>query len=280
MPYTLKTKFPYPDFKVDPWFDAFISMVEALDYEFWAEWEDRNIILMRGGQISWSVVNAKLSWTNDIEVLSALVGFYLRIPAGYVNLQEGEMFYVSAVRSPTGIVTVEARVASQLRETEKGEDFVVIAVRRNNKIYFRNGAHLGDGDSYFLFEVNYFGSGGGSQGSPFITMATNEVNPAVIPDVVGMFEVNPLDFGTTTVGIQFDVIGWRSGMGDGFVQLYDVTNMVELVTHDFAGGSAVRMSGAAGIFGAPTMVEVRHWFVGIDGAVHTKWAGLKLVPPT
>lgn len=139
MPNSSRMKWSYPAEGADPWFTAFQAMVNAMDTSGFASREDRQLILMEGGVFSFSSTTGILTWSLPLEILAGITGFRWAVAAGSVTLQEGEMIYVDLVRAPTQNRTLTLTVTSQIPSTDVA---CFIAIRRNNKIYFRDGRIL------------------------------------------------------------------------------------------------------------------------------------------
>lgn len=148
MPNTRRLQWPYPSDAQEPWFDAFESMVTAQDSTGYANREDRQLILSKGGTWLWNSLTGELSWDEDLEILSPISGFKLVVAAGSVVLEEGEAAYVNVVRAPSASTAVAMTVASTVPNTD---DAFAIVVRSNDEVYFRTGVRLANGDSVNLF---------------------------------------------------------------------------------------------------------------------------------
>ena len=186
MPNTEKMIWPFPNKDSDPWFEAFESMVTAMDSSGYAAREDRNIILSGGGLVSFTASSGLLAWTAPIVLISPISPFKMTIPIGSVNLNDGQFFYVNVTRAPTGTISLSALVANQAPNTN---DAFVIAVRDGTAVYFRNGASVGDGDSTSLFV-----GGAAVDHIQIVKIATRESHDSVTPLVAGGVAFDPTDY--------------------------------------------------------------------------------------
>lgn len=162
MPLTSRMKWTVPSENADPWYDAFVALFGEMDASAYASREDRNIILMGGGDITWALSTGILSWTEPLRVFSPVSGFQCIVAAGYVQLdQSGKLLHAPLVRYPTGSnKTIIAAVASQVPVMVSGNDQLLFAVRYGNLIYWRNGLVMQDGDVVTNFRPEYGGGGG------------------------------------------------------------------------------------------------------------------------
>jgi len=169
-------KWPYPGEGVDPWYDAFESMVRAQDGSVLALNDAKNIILSGGGTISWNAGTGVVAWTLPIQLNSALSGFIETIPAGSLYVpNDGDYGYVRFVPSPQQNVELVIRAADVLPGSDVDRVFALFR-RRQNKLYWRNGGVLSSGESAAIIDD---GPGGGSGGGSLeIEVNGTPVGPA------------------------------------------------------------------------------------------------------
>lgn len=166
MAVTPRFKWPVPTQNIDNWYDPFVSLQIAVDTSTFANTEDRNAICMGGGTFAYTQSSGLLEWDDTIEILSANTGFVRSIVSDSIALNEGELFLVELTRYPIENSIVLPLKASNLATLANINDTFVLAIRRNNIIYFRNGKNMQDGDSFKVFAT--VGSGGG--GSVFTSL--------------------------------------------------------------------------------------------------------------
>jgi hypothetical protein len=160
LPNSARMDWPFPAENQDPWFDAFQNMVIGMDVSAHAAREDRNIFMGKGGTVSWSAgAPGTLSWSETLEIYSPISGFRYNLIPQSVFLEDGQLFYVDLVRSPTDNLTLSPVVASTVPPSDNA---FAIAIRRGDEIYFRFGTKLVDGDAFPIFE------GGGASVAPDI----------------------------------------------------------------------------------------------------------------
>ena len=173
---------PFPAENVDPWFDQFDDMVTAMDASGYAAREDRNLLMGKGGIVSFTESTGILAWDAPFEIYSTIRGFIFTIPVGSVTLQDGELFYVDIVRSPSVGAPVVPVVSTQVPPSDTA---VVIAIRRGFDVFFRFGKKIGDGESFNVFEG---GGGGGAQSDTFereSTFAIPDGSSATVVSTIG-----------------------------------------------------------------------------------------------
>lgn len=182
MPLTPRAKLPYPSEQRDPWFDQFLAFVQAVDSAVYAEREDRNLIIMGGGAVSWDATTGILSWAANIEFASTPVGFLWRIVAGNILVPDAQFLYFQAVRSPTDNVNVTLTTGTQVPGlvSEDANNSIMFGVRRGSRIYFRNGDVIQDGETSNIFET----SG--------VSLTINYSTPATLDGGAGSGGVSPL----------------------------------------------------------------------------------------
>ena len=155
MPTSSRLNIPYPSEGTDPWYDAFVSMVEAVDASGYASREDRNLVLMGGGTFSYNQNTvdgtAQLVWTRAIQISSPTTGFLGSIPAGNVVLQDGGMLFTDLVRAPTSSVSLSPFTGQAVTSSDTA---YLLGIRSGPTFYFRNGKVLTDGDSFAALELN------------------------------------------------------------------------------------------------------------------------------
>ena len=136
-----RQKWSYPNEDQDPWWVAYDAQVQQQDASTYALRETLNAVIMNGGTFTFSPAGNSLDWTSIIDVLAAPTGRLWQVPAGGVTLNEGEMVYVTVPRSPVENVGVSVASGSVLPDVLR-DDRIVLAIRRDNRCYFRNGAVL------------------------------------------------------------------------------------------------------------------------------------------
>lgn len=179
---------PFPSRETDPWFDAFVDYVNAVDSSQYAYREDRNSIFSGGGTLSWNATTGVLSWDAPISILAAVTGYLWQITAGsdVIDSTEGIIFYATLDRGPGSNTNVAIATINKLGSISP-DNVMVIAVRIGTTLYFRTGLVLEDGATATGIAP---GGGGGVEGlvSSIETARYDYVQGAVpVEEVVGQF---------------------------------------------------------------------------------------------
>jgi hypothetical protein len=195
-------QWPYPRDGEDPWYSSFEDMVRAMDASSIAVHDQKNVILSGGGVISWDATTGIVSWALPIMLNSSQSGFAETIPAGSLEVPtDGLIGYVSFITSPSDNVTVELFTADVLPAPDVNNTFVLFR-RRQNKLFWRNGGVLGDGDSLAIIDD---GPGGGGAGNPAGANTEVQFNNA------GVFGASP-DFTWTGTEVRAPVLAMPTGL--------------------------------------------------------------------
>jgi hypothetical protein len=178
-----RMKWAIPREGSDPWYDAFIGLIQAIDATAFTFREDRNTIIMGGGTMA--LVGSTLSWTSAIEVFSPIRGILGTLPANPagITLEDGEIFYVTLTRHPSSNYSLESKKAFRISPNDI--DYL-IGLRRGDRIYFRNGDVLKNGDSFELLSTGGGPGtgGGGTGGQDAFARFSSVVEGAQGPDAV------------------------------------------------------------------------------------------------
>ena len=143
----------------DPWFDAFMAMVVGQDASGYAEREDRSMVLMGGGLISFDAGLDTLTWASTLELFASITGFLWQVSPATITLLDGQVFYVSLVRHPTQNLVLVPQVSYQVPSSDRD---CLIAFRRGTRVFFRNGAVAISGSPGVIIDDCCAGGGGGS----------------------------------------------------------------------------------------------------------------------
>lgn len=148
MPNTPRMTWPYPSADQRPWFDIFERMIQLVDQSAYARIEDSSFMLMGGGTVSWDATTQLLEWSATIELITVQTGAKLQIAAGSITLTEGQIFYVTVPRGTGGTVALTPYKGNVMPVSD---DVVMVAIRRGDQVFFRNGRMLDDGESGTIY---------------------------------------------------------------------------------------------------------------------------------
>jgi len=151
VPLSNRQKWSYPNADQDPWFVAYDAQVQAQDASVYALRETLNALVMSGGTFTFSAAGNSLDWSGIIDVLAAPTGRLWQAPAAGITLNEGEIAFMTLSRAPVQNVGISVESAAVLPDVLR-DDRVVLAVRRNNRCYFRNGVVLQAEESTEVFQ--------------------------------------------------------------------------------------------------------------------------------
>jgi hypothetical protein len=265
-------RWPEPRENQNPWYPQFVTFSGAIDASVYASKEDASTIGIGGGTFTFDATSGVITWSTTISLLSAYVGFLWQLIPGQISLDDGQIFYVELPRAPTDQTTVPPLKASNLSTASRDSSFV-LAVRVGNKVYWRNGAVMGDGDSFQVFEATG-GQGGGGGGSGIgtagqkirnvITVATGETTDQSSFTVKGDYALDPDDYEITGTSVEIRLVGVGSitnSATTGNIQLFNLTDSAIVTTLNFNGGGDTapvkKTSGALALASGLKMYEIR-----------------------
>jgi hypothetical protein len=152
MALTPRTQIPYPDSNERDWDATFAAMVNTIDYSLFAAREDRNILILGGGTMTFTAATGVLTWGADIQLLSPISGYITTLAAGSATIPDNNYFYVQITRGPTSNITVTSKVGFTVQNNPSGDDQFLIGFRKGSIVHFREGFLIGDGQSKVVFD--------------------------------------------------------------------------------------------------------------------------------
>jgi hypothetical protein len=274
---------PYPEENQDPFWDAFVAFVGAQDASVFALREDRDFLIMKGGTVSFDATSGLLSWSQAIEMNSAVTGFKWTLPAGSINLNDGDYIYVTLPHNPITNLNVAAGVGPTLPKTDI-DNPIGLGLRNGDRIYFRDGKVLLDGQALSLFATMPGGGGGiGSPGEKWrenLALVTGDQNSSGTPKVMGAHSIDADDYtlNGTSKTFTFMAVGNVDGVGvTGTVVLYDLTAAAVVATLTFAGlTTPTKQTAVATILSVEHIYEVRGQVTAGVGTLFVQWAGIQI----
>lgn len=248
MPISPRIHFPYPDEGSKPWDAVFTAMVEAIDASLYAEREDRNLLITGGGIMTFEALTGVLTWGANIEVFAATTGFFWVIPGpSSLVVDDGNVLFVTVSRAPQSSVGVTLQLGSVAPNEPRGDDQVLIGLRRATRLYFRDGRSIADGESFAVFDSS---AGGGGPAGAQAVIFDGTVNPKNLRSD-RLADQSPID--NTKKGIvnfSSDSVGGSLGATNDFATISGgdqgaATGIASTVT----GGALCTASGAWGTTG-------------------------------
>jgi hypothetical protein len=162
VPTTPRMTIPYPTENQDPFYDAFLGMLNALDASLYASREDRHLVFMNGGTFSFAVNPTTgvgtLTWTQPINIIGAVTGFLWSVPAGSRDIDNGAIAYVDLARAAVVATSLSMNVAMQVPATNAS---LLFGIHKGSIFYFRNGRCIHDGESFAALDTSTGAGGGG-----------------------------------------------------------------------------------------------------------------------
>lgn len=217
----------YPSEDADPWLEDFLAFVRGTDASAYAAREDRNMLLMGGGLISWDATSGALTWAAEIELLSPNTGFLNRVPAGSVTIADGQVVFGSVARALGGNASLTVSTGSFAPSTDNA---IVLCIRRGSSIYWRTGLIMGDGDTI----TNIGSSQSGSGTVVLVGDASGPASATVVEKLRG-FLIDPAFSPSVNHGIRWD--------GSKFVSFLLPTSVGGDVTGVFASTTVTKLRG-------------------------------------
>jgi Cu/Ag efflux protein CusF len=277
-----RQKWPTPEENQDPFFEAFIALVNAQDASVFGLREDRDLLMMKGGNVSFTASSGLLSWSAGIEMNSAATGFRWTIPAGSVNLNDGDYIYTTLAHNPITNLNVAASTAAKLPGTNP-DNTIILGIRNGDRVYFRDGRILIDAQTLPIFSSPPGGSTIGSPGQKWrenVTLVTGDSNTTNTPKVMGAWSMDADDYtiNGTNKTFTFMAIANTEGPGvNGTVVLYDLTAAAVAATLTFNGlATPTKQTVAATISLVEHVYEVRAQLTLGSGTIFVHWAGLQI----
>lgn len=149
---TDRTKIPYPSENDTDWWDQWKTLMADIDAKHYAAREDRNLLLQGGGTMTFNKASGVMSWSNAIRLFSLQNAFAWFVSPGTLTLLDGQAMTVVLPRGIEVNTTVPATAVTPPLPLSVKDTALVICQRVDDRLYFRNGMVLFDGDSFTLIE--------------------------------------------------------------------------------------------------------------------------------
>lgn len=284
MPTSSRMRWPYPAENQDPFFDSFESMVTAMDASSFVFRENDPILVMKGGSVSFTASSGLLSWSQAIELNSAVTGFKWSIPAGSVNLADGEYWYCTLAHNPITNTVITSTKGLKLPDSDPDNPYV-LGVRNGDRVYFRGGKVLLDAQTLTLFATMPGGGGGGvgTSGQMWrenIALAIANQNNTGTPKVMGAWSGDSDDYTLNLTNKTFTFMAIANvdvGSVTGVIELYNLTTASVAATITVNGiTSPTKFTQSATILSTENIYEVRGRVTAGVGTLYVTWAGLQI----
>ena len=223
MPETSRIGIPYPSQDIDPWWDAFETLMSFLDGCIYPTREDRNLFISGGGTIDWDSGTGTLTWSSPIKIISPIVGGSGSLAAGSVTIEDGQVLYVTVTRYATTSYSLTATVADNVPSDHNA---LAIARRDGGQLVWRNGLGPSGSDLALSDDIVDALNGASSPSSlnPFVTQTQiktlSEKQKEDLSDqvdgVANLFTISePYSGDTLEVYLDGRMVGFN---GNGFVE--------------------------------------------------------------
>ena len=248
MPNTIRMSWPYPSFQKDPWYEEIAELFSQQDASVYATREDRNLVLLEGGLVEWNAGTGVLEWDANLYANASITGYLWRLAAGNVTLADGEVFYVDLARAPTAGTEVTPQVANKVPSTDAA---IMMAIRKGDRIFWRNGSIMNSGDSLTLFESS---SAIGVSGKERCFALNETVDGLTLVKGLGGVPFTPASGATHTF---LAVLSVSNALLTGTVKLYNVTDaeFVAAVNLTTSSTTSVKVSAALTVGAAAGLLK-------------------------
>jgi hypothetical protein len=145
--HTPKLNMTYPSRTENPFYTSLESFITAVDRHLFASNEDRSLIFLGGGTLSWDAGTGEFSWSEDIQVITPTTGKLQTLAASSLTVTEGSMMLLSLTRGATTAISLTATTGSYAAATASA---LVFAYRNGDELVLRTGQVLIDGDETAL----------------------------------------------------------------------------------------------------------------------------------
>ena len=146
MPKTIFNQKTYPNEDQDPYFTTITNFYNQNDLLLYMNKVRSTQLFAGGGTRTFDSGTGLLSWTEDFVLKNAFNGFLTQFVYGpdgvnrEVNLQDGQILYGEIPSSQT--VNASKNVFSADKLPDLNDNYVVIAFRHGNSLYFSDGIIL------------------------------------------------------------------------------------------------------------------------------------------
>ena len=137
MPTTTRLGWIYPTEEQKDWWNIWKTLVNQMDSDVWASFENSFLVLSGGGDIYLDTVMDTLAWSGDLYIRSLLTMGTVRIPAGSVTLEDGNIGYVVVSRPLLGSSDGTLQVTSTPLVGAEQRNKVFVCARVGDELILR-----------------------------------------------------------------------------------------------------------------------------------------------
>lgn len=137
MPKTSRLGWEYPTEDQKDWWDVWVALMNQMDADTWASFENSFLLLRGGGDISLDTATDTVTWTADLYLLSLLSGMSARIPAGSATLEDGNIGYIDISRPLAGNYDTTLQVTSNPLISQEQRTTVFVMLRSGDELIMR-----------------------------------------------------------------------------------------------------------------------------------------------
>ena len=134
MPTTDRLGWKYPTEEQRDWWQVWMTLINQMDADVWASFENAFIVLKGGGSVYLDTVGDQLVWTEDLYLLNTLSGGTVRLPAGSVSFDDGDIAYVDITRPLSSNYDSTMQVSSTPLVGSTQRNTVFVAIRTGDEL--------------------------------------------------------------------------------------------------------------------------------------------------
>jgi len=215
---TSRMDWPFPGENQDPWYQAFEDFATALDGSGFAAREDRHLVMVGGGTVTWDASSSLLGWSADIQIVSPISGFLLSISPASVSIVDGQVLYATLIRAPTQSQSVGVSVGNQVPQSDVA---LLLAVRVGDRIYWRNGMVMDTGDSVPGLAVRNVGDAAKDWQADFVALYLYTQAATPVEETIGQGMFDGSRVGGSTASFFGMFTPTFAAAGSASILLYD-----------------------------------------------------------
>jgi len=132
VPNTSNLGWVYPANQQVPFFSVFVAMINAMDADAYGLLEYQRTVLCQQGTVSMNYGTNTLSWTEDLEFISAVTGIIATVTGpGSISLPDGTVLWVTIPRPMVAPVTLTVNSGGNMSSSRGNQ---LLALRRGSTV--------------------------------------------------------------------------------------------------------------------------------------------------